>query len=301
MVAHALETPKSNSARSIGRVLLPILIIIAGVLVLVYPVISTQWNNVRQTEVAEQYSKIIDKKPEEVRDSQLVAAEEYNRVHTDGPILDPWLSRVSQDNAAYQEYLSQLDGAPAMSQLAIPGINVNLPVFHGSDMKTLDKGIGHLYGSALPVGGEGTHAVLTGHTGLTNATLFDNLIDVKEGEAIFLNTFGKRMKYEIDQIKIVLPHETGDLARDPNRDLVTLITCTPYGSNTHRLLVRAVRVPMDEQEAQEAFETSASVTWQWWMVAALVAAALVLLLLVWWALRTVRRGAVRNESSPKEQ
>ena len=265
------------------RIALPVIIILAGLMVLMYPVVATQWNNRVQEQVAKQYEEDLVEAPPEQINKALEAAKEYNRSHTDGPILDPWLARISEDNLDYQEYEKHLEGVSAMSQLAIPAIDVRLPVYHGTRDDTLQKGLGHLYGSALPTGGEGFHSVITGHTGLTNATLFDDLVDVEVGDAIYLSTFGERMKYEVYDIEVVLPEETDSLRAEEGRDLLTLITCTPYGINTHRLLVHAERVPMDPDEASALDESTSTV--QWWMWALGLLALLILLGLAWWIWR----------------
>ena len=265
------------------RIALPVIIILAGLMVLMYPVVATQWNNRVQEQVAKQYEERLQVVPPEQVNRAYEAAVEYNRTHTDGPILDPWLARISEDNAEYKEYERHLAGVSAMSQLAIPSIDVRLPVYHGTRDDTLQKGLGHLYGSALPTGGEGFHSVITGHTGLTNATLFDDLVDVQVGDAIYLSTFGERMKYEVYDIEVVLPEETDSLRAEEGRDLLTLITCTPYGINTHRLLVHAERVPMDPDEASVLDESTSTV--QWWMWALGLLALLILLGLAWWIWR----------------
>ncbi|MBI8989882.1 class C sortase [Corynebacterium meridianum] len=298
------ENSADKPGRKLSAILLPILLVIAGVAILIYPVVSTQWNNYRQADVARRYSEVIQEQSPEKLSEQVERARQYNNEHINGPILDPWLARVSEDNAAYQEYLDQLNTDFAMAQIVVPKAEINLPVYHGSDDRTLEKGVGHLFGSALPVGGEGTHAVLTGHTGLTNATLFDNLTRLKEGDAFYLNTFGERMKYQVDQIKVVLPEEVDDLRAVPGRDLVTLVTCTPYGINSHRLLVRGTRVPLDPAEEHEAFRETGGIVWQWWMIAAIAAAALALIFLFVWLWRALfgsrattrgRHAASRND------
>lgn len=265
------------------RIALPVVIILAGLMVLMYPVVATQWNNRVQEQVTKQYEEDLVEAPPEQINQALEAAKEYNRSHTDGPILDPWLARISEDNLDYQEYEKHLEGVSAMSQLAIPAIDVRLPVYHGTRDETLQKGLGHLYGSALPTGGEGFHSVITGHTGLTNATLFDDLVDVEVGDAIYLSTFGERMKYEVYDIEVVLPEETESLRAEEGRDLLTLITCTPYGINTHRLLVHAERVPMEPDEAAVLDESTSTV--QWWMWALGLLALVILLGLAWWIWR----------------
>lgn len=279
------------------RVALPVLIILVGLTVLMYPVISTQWNNRVQEQVAKMYEDQLEAAPPEQVNRAYEAAVAYNRAHTDGPILDPWLARISEDNAEYKAYEAQLAGVSAMSQIAIPSIDVRLPVFHGTSENTLQKGLGHLYGSALPTGGEGFHSVITGHTGLTTATLFDDLADVEVGDAIYVSTFGERMKYKVYDIEVVLPDETDSLRAEPGRDLLTLITCTPYGINTHRLLVHAERVPMDPDEAQILDESTS--TFQWWMWALGGVSLLVLLALIWWIIREKKKSD-RKDAMNKE-
>ena len=275
--------PQPQQKSAFQRVVLPVLIILLGLAVLMYPVISTQWNNRVQEQVAKQYEQNLTEIPHENVNEAYEAALAYNRSHTDGPILDPWLARISEDNAEYKLYESHLSGVAAMSQLVIPSIDVRLPVYHGTHEDTLQKGLGHLYGSALPTGGEGFHSVITGHTGLTTATLFDDLVDVKEGDAIYISTFGKRMKYEVYDIEVVLPDQTESLAAQEGKDLLTLITCTPYGINTHRLLVHAERVPMDPDEEGVLDESTSTIQWWMWVLGGL--SLLILLALVWWVLR----------------
>ena len=182
-------------------------------------------------------------------------------------------------------------------------------MFHGTSDDVLAKGVGHLYGTSLPVGGTDTHAVLTGHTGLTNATLFDNLTEMKQGDAIYLAVFGEKLKYEVYDTQVVLPEDTKSLLNEPGQDLLTLVTCTPYGINTHRLLVHAKRVPMDPDDSSVFDEAGSPV--QWWMWAILAVALLVVLLLIWWLRRQKKRQqedelaledrAVRRVSWPGER
>lgn len=271
------------------RVVVPALIILVGISVLLYPVVSTQWNNYIQRKVVEDYQSQLQNIPEEQRIAAIEAAREYNETSVGGPILDPWLSRVSEDNLDYQHYMEQLSGLPAMSQVSIPSIESSLPVYHGTTEEVLQKGLGHLYGTSLPVGGEGTHSVITGHTGLTTSTMWDNLIDMKEGDAVYVNTFGQKMKYQVTSTEVVLPHETESLAQQPDKDLITLITCTPYGVNSHRLLVHAERVPL-EPEDEAAFNQKNAIL-QWWMWALLIVAALAIAFLIHWIRRERRKAA----------
>lgn len=280
------KTPQSSVFR---RVVVPALIILVGIGVLLYPVVSTQWNNYIQRQVVEDYRSQLQDVPEEQLNAALQAAREYNETSIGGPILDPWLARVSEDNLDYQRYLEQLSGLPAMSQVSIPSIDSSLPVYHGTTEEVLQKGLGHLYGTSLPVGGEGTHSVITGHTGLTTSTMWDNLIDMKEGDAVYVNTFGEKMKYQVTSTEVVLPHETESLAQQADKDLITLITCTPYGVNSHRLLVHAERVPLDPED-NAAFDQKNGIL-QWWMWALLIIALLAIAYLIHWIRKERRKQA----------
>lgn len=283
---------KANDAKK-KSVLLPVVIILVGVLVLLYPVVATQWNNVRQQSVANDYAQLQQSEPEDLLRKQFESALVYNQTHTKGPILDPWLTRIGTDNPEYQRYAQELDDYPVMARLIVPTGKIDLPVYHGTSDEVLQKGIGHLFGTDLPVGGEGTHAVLTGHTGLTSATLFDHLDEVKEGDAIYVQVAGEKLKYEVHNTAVVLPDETDSLKTQQGEDLLTLITCTPYGINSHRLLVHAHRVPMDPDD--NAFEESAA-QMQWWMWAILLTVLLILILLAWWLIRRARQQKALEEA-----
>jgi len=192
---------------------------------------------------------------------------------------DPWgtLLASGPSSAAYADYLSRLSGLGAMARLRIPSIGVDLPVYHSTSDETIAKGIGHLYGTALPVGGVGTHSVLTSHTGMANATLLDHLIDVREGSAIYVDVAGETLAYQVDQIKVVLPTDIEDLAVDPATDLLTVFTCTPYAVNTHRLLVRGHRIAFDPVVAAAAQPVRPGLVmepWMYWLIGAAAASFL---------------------------
>lgn len=294
-MTQAVDTAEPNKAESAKKksVLLPVIVILLGVLVLLYPVVATQWNNVRQHHVANEYAQLQQSEPEDVLRKQFESALVYNQTHTKGPILDPWLQRIGTDNPEYQRYAQELDDYPVMARLIVPAGHIDLPIYHGTSDEVLQKGVGHLFGTDLPVGGEGSHAVLTGHTGLTNATLFDHLDKVKEGDAIYVQVSGEKLKYEVHSTEVVLPDETDSLRAREGEDRITLITCTPYGINSHRLLVHAHRVPMDPDD--NAFEESAA-QMQWWMWAILLTVLLILILLVSWLIRRARQQKALEEA-----
>ena len=255
----------------------PPILLLAGILVLLYPVFATQYNNARQERIASEFSAVAENAGPDAVAENLRRADEYNLKASESPILDPWLDAQRPGTAQYQDYLSQLNLNDVMATIKIPSIDVNLPIYHGTDTATLDKGVGHLFGTALPVGGESTHTVLTGHTGLGNATMFDQLTSVKMGDYFYIETAGRHLKYQVTDIRVVLPHETESLNKVEGKDLATLITCTPYGVNTHRLLVTGERVPMDDTAvAAEAAKVKGSVM-KPWMIAVLASVAVILL------------------------
>ena len=274
----------------------PPILLLAGILVLLYPVFATQYNNARQERIASEFSAVAENVGPDAVAENLRRADEYNLKASESPILDPWLDAQRPGTAQYQDYLSQLNLNDVMATIKIPSIDVNLPIYHGTDTATLDKGVGHLFGTALPVGGESTHTVLTGHTGLGNATMFDQLTSVKMGDYFYIETAGRHLKYQVTDIRVVLPHETESLNKVEGKDLATLITCTPYGVNTHRLLVTGERVPMDEEAvAAEAAQVKGSVM-KPWMIAVLASVAVILLVagILW------LRSRKRNNEEPQE-
>ena len=285
----APDKQKSPLKRRLLAIAPPILLL-AGILVLLYPVFATQYNNYRQESIASQFSAVAEDAGPDAVAENLRRADEYNANAAESPILDPWLDAQRPGTEAYQEYLSQLNINDVMATVKIPSIDVNLPIYHGTETATLDKGIGHLFGTALPVGGESTHTVLTGHTGLGTATMFDQLTSLKEGDVFYIEVPGRHLKYQVTDIRVVLPNETETLNKVEGKDLATLITCTPYGINTHRLLVTGERVPMDEATAAaEAAQVKGAVL-KPWMIAILIAVAIILLIsAIIWARSRKRR------------
>ena len=274
----------------------PPILLLAGILVLLYPVLATQYNNQRQERIASEFSAVADQAGPDAVAESLRRADEYNLKASESPILDPWLDAQRPGTAQYQDYLSQLNLNDVMATIKIPSIDVNLPIYHGTENATLDKGIGHLFGTALPVGGESTHTVLTGHTGLGNATMFDQLTSVKMGDVFYIETAGRHLKYQVTDIRVVLPTETESLNKVEGKDLATLITCTPYGINTHRLLVTGERVPMDDDAvAAEAAQVKGSVM-KPWMIAVLASVAVILVIagVIW------LRSRKRKDEEPRE-
>ena len=196
----------------------------------IYPPVSESISRYRQEEIVLAADKCIAAESDEKLTAEYAAAEEYNRCLLSGGQLSP-----------YSDLLN-LSGDGIMGVLEIPKIDVTLPIYHGTDNTTLSKGIGHLYGTSLPVGGKGTHAALSGHSGMAGQRMLSDLEQLVIGDCFTVRVLNKNLTYQADQIKIVLPEDVSDLAIDPEKDYVTLVTCTPYGVNTHRLLVRGIRV-----------------------------------------------------------
>ena len=279
---------------------LPLVLVLVGVAVLLYPVMATQHNNDEQQRLADMYTATVNAAGPDTIAAKRASAEAYNNSLESAPILDPWLESQRPDTPQYQAYLHELDIDPVMARIAIPSIHVSLPVYHGTETRTLADGVGHLFGTSLPIGGSSTHAVLTGHTGLPTATMFDNLTRLRKGDAFYISSLGQTLKYEVTEITVVKPEETDSLRKVPGRDLVTLITCTPYGVNSHRLLVTGERVPMDPTAAAAEEAKALPAPMQTWMKVIIVAVVIILAVVVgilgrlWW-LRRRRRGQAADD------
>ena len=185
-------------------------------------------------------SKTYDQKQKE---KALKEAKEYNQDLTRSAVqlTDPFKAKKNNGETMVYNNILNLDQSGVMGYLEIPCISVNLPIYHGTDAEILERGVGHLAASSFPIGGKSTHSVLTGHTGLSSAKLFTDLTEMKKGDLFFINVLGQTLAYKVDQISVVKPEDTRKLQIVDGKDYVTLVTCTPYGVNDHRLLVRGVR------------------------------------------------------------
>lgn len=227
----------------------------ASFVMMFYPWISNFVNQHQADITVDNYKKKEKSLSEEQKEEMWKKAQMYNAdlAKNQVELTDPFVeSKSAIKSGLIYNNLLNIDKSGMMCYLEIPCINVNLPVFHGTAASTLERGIGHLEGSSLPVGGKSTHAVLTGHTGLNNAKLFTDLTEVKEGDLFFLHTLGKDLAYRVIEIEVVLPEETQDLLIRKGKDLVTLITCTPYGVNSHRLFVTGIRTKYTPEEKENA-------------------------------------------------
>ena len=217
--------------------------LLAGIGLLAYPSVSDWWNSLHQSQAIAGYIRQVKSNPDEENQAIWDAAVAYNRG------LDTSDGRFALSSGEKEEYEGLLDvtGTGVMGYVSIPKISVSLPIYHGTDDTVLQIAIGHIPGSSLPVGGEGTHTVISGHRGLPSARLFTDIDQLAEGDRFVLHVLGRTLTYEVDQILTVLPDDLDALGIEEGRDLCTLVTCTPYGVNTHRLLVRGHRVPNDPE------------------------------------------------------
>lgn len=218
---------------------------IAGLSLLVYPLVANTWNNHVQATLVNNYTESVDAA---IKEGTLDVSVEFEKAYEYNekllPSILPDSFAEAEANGADENYMSLLnaDGDGIMGYIQIPSINVKLPIFHTTLEEVLQIGVGHLQGSSLPVGGESTHSVLSAHRGLPSATLFTDLDKVEIGDNFFLIIMGEYIAYEVDQIEVVEPDDTSLLQVEEGQDLCTLITCTPYGVNTERLMVRGHRV-----------------------------------------------------------
>ena len=226
---------KKKSSRA-GIIIIMILMILLCIVLMAYPAIA-KWNSEQsKSEIQTKYEEIIQENNTEQLDALRQAAYEYNEKFYNGEI-----DLLNVDAAGYMDMLA-VDGTQVMARIRIPSINVDLPVYHTDNEEVLQLGAGHLEQSSLPVGGLNTHAVLSGHSGMAKAEMFSNLERMEIGDLFFIDVLGETLTYEVRSIDTVLPDAIRSISIEQDMDLVTLITCTPYGVNTHRLLVTGSRI-----------------------------------------------------------
>ena len=230
------------------------IIFLAGLSLLLYPFVANQWNNYRQKQLISGYEQAVSEKEAAEGidyDAERKKAEDYNEALL--PCVLPDSFALAESSGVDPVYMNTLNiaGDEMMGSVEIPKINIKIPIYHTTEEEVLNKGAGHLEGSSLPVGGVNTHAVISAHRGLPSASLFTDLDQLKEGDHFLIHVLNETLCYEVDKISVVKPEDTSALAVEDGQDLVTLLTCTPYGVNTERLLVRGHRVPYVEEEVKE--------------------------------------------------
>lgn len=290
--ASATATKPAKKPKSkLRRILEPIVLALAAILCFTYPIASTLWNNKVSKEISTAYDRLNRKQIASTREKILNAARRYNARHKSIITADPYNGTTDyMKTPEYKEYAKQLDEPMGiMGIVKIPKIGVKLPIYHGSSQEVLAYGAGHLYGTDLPVGGKTRHAVVTAHTGLPNATMFDDLVELKKGDFFYFDAQGETLRYRVFRISVVDPHDIRLLQRENGRDLATLLTCTPYGVNTQRLLVTGYRVLPDPVSAP-----GDKLQWPLWMtmfVLALIGCVVILTTMIIAAVRKRHRRA----------
>lgn len=252
-----------------------VLLLLAGVSLLLYPSLSDYWNSMHQTRAIASYAETVSQLDTAQYDEMWKAAQDYNRSLAQ---RETAFALTDEQKAAYESLLD-VSGLGVMGYIEIPEIDCSLPIYHGTEESVLQVAVGHLEWSNLPVGGEGTHCVLSGHRGLPSAKLFTNLDKLAVGDTLLLRVLDEVLTYEVDQILIVEPEQVDALGIVPGEDYCTLVTCTPYGINTHRLLVRGHRVE-NTPEAARMHVTADATQFDPLLVAPVLAIPVLLLLLM---------------------
>ena len=281
-----------------------ILIFLAGLSLLLYPLVANQWNNHRQKQLISNYESVVaDKEAAGNIDyaAEMKKAEAYNDALLPSILPDSFAVAEAQTEAdsSYENSLN-IAGDGMMGIVEIPKIDIKLPIYHGTSDEVLQKAAGHLEGSSLPIGGENTHAVISAHRGLPSASLFTDLDQLEIGDHFLIHVLDETLCYEVDQILVVDPEDTSALAVEDGEDLMTLLTCTPYGVNTQRLMVRGHRVPYEEQTvADEQIPLSGlslHTNYLLWVIVGIVVTGVFILILFIREKKLQKRAAGKKES-----
>ncbi len=290
------------------------ILFLAGLSLLLYPFVANQWNTYRQNVLISAYDETLAQMEESGEidySAQWSSANSYNNALLPSILPDSFaVAAASEENADYMSCLN-VTGDGMMGYVEIPKIAIKIPILHTTEEEVLERAAGHLEGSSLPVGGENTHAVISAHRGLPSATLFTDLDKLEEGDHFLLYILDDVLCYQVDQINVVEPDETGALAVESGEDFVTLLTCTPYGVNSHRLLVRGTRTPyvegMEEAVPTSLLGVSAHTSYLLWVIIGLAVTAAFILLLYFldrrrrksYAKQQAEAGYVQKQESPQ--
>lgn len=270
-----------------------LLIFLVGLSLLLYPTVSDYWNSLHQSRAIAGYTEQVSTLDDETYDRLLAEAQAYNATLADK--ADRF--KLSDDELAAYNNTFCVPGTNVIGYIDIPKIDVYLPIYHGTDESVLQVGVGHLEGSSLPVGGPGTHTVISGHRGLPSARLFTDLDQLVEGDTFTLYVLDEVLNYQVDQILIVEPTDLSALQLEDGQDYCTLVTCTPYGINTHRLLVRGHRVADDGTGTSANVRVTAdAMQIDTAVVAPLVAVPLLILLLIGLLFKTRKRNRTHKDA-----
>ena len=267
-----------------------------------YPTISNYLYEKNSSRAVDNYDDTSEKLDEARRQAILQEAREYNARLVGGTGIAGDKCHMKEETTSEYDQLLRMDVSGMMGYIIIPKIEVELPIYHTTSEAVLQSGIGHFPSSSLPVGGESTHAVLTGHRGLPSKTLFTDLDKLGEGDVFYIKILGETFAYQVDQILTVLPEDTKALSIEPGKDYVTLVTCTPYAVNTHRLLVRGTRIPYEEavkQAADEKITPELPFQVKMLIVAVVILILIFIIYLIWKKVRKRKTGDHENEENKR--
>lgn len=267
-----------------------ILVFLTGVSLLLYPTISDYWNSFHQSSAIAKYAETVSEIDTSEYEKILDEAYQYN----DNLALNGTNWILTEEETREYESLLNVSGNGIMGYIEIPTIDCTLPIYHSVDESVLQIAIGHIAGSSLPVGGSSTHCVLSGHRGLPSAKLFSNLDKLTVGDVFMIQVMNETLTYEVDNVLIVLPHEMDSLSIENGKDYCTLVTCTPYGVNSHRLLVRGQRIENSEV-SRTVRVTADAIQIEPFIVAPIVAIPILFVLLVWLLIKTSPRKGEKKE------
>ena len=291
-----------------GQILTPVifltslLLFAAGVGIFIYPALSNYLAQREQKEVIEEYAQTVEQIDKDKMARQWELAEEYNETLLGDPVHDPFIPGTGYALPDNYESVLNVNKDGVMGYLKIPKIKVDLPIYHGTSEEVLEKGAGHVDVTALPIGGVNRHPVISAHRGLPSAELFTRLDELEKGDRFFLHILDKTLAYKVDQVRVIKPEELEQLQTYHDKDYVTLLTCTPYGVNTHRLLVRGERIPYEvaEENGGEAFDDEKNQGMPQWVKEYVVMIIAGILLLVF-AGRMFRRENKRTAEQKKRR
>jgi len=266
-------------------------LLLIGMGILNYPGISSLYNRLHEGQVIRAQDEAVKNASAQELEDALLAARAYNEKLgvMGGGIIDAFSGEISEADSEYESLLNINDNG-VMGYIEIENINVHLPIAHGISEKVLQRMAGHIQGSSLPVGGIGTHSVISAHRGLPSAMLFSDLDQMKEKDIFLIHVLGETLAYEVNQVKTVLPAEVSDVQIEAGEDYVTLLTCTPYGINSHRLLVRGTRIPY-EPEARDVTQSIIQSIWGWLLQQKilLISLSITLIFIVVMIIRAIRK------------
>lgn len=290
MTSLATQTAGKRRKSDVILIVGIILLFLIGAGLMVYPDIASWQASLSQAGMIAQYHRVIEEMPDEAILTHFERARAYNDSLVGGMIEDPFVP--GSGHVIPNDYYEILNIQSTMGVIDIPAIDIHIPIFHGTGYDVLNRGVGHIPETPFPIGQVGKHAVLTGHTGIPSSRLFTDLERLELGDLFIITVLNERMAYQVDQINVVLPHEIGDLRNMPEQDIVTLVTCTPYAINSHRLLVRGHRIPYEENMEEEVEVVVSYLNWRILLVAGISS-----LFLIGWVIYAIKNRKRKRRSN----